>query len=56
MGADCLGGQYKTKNSQAKETGAMPIDPKFEGKAANSAEYGDAAPSQEKDRPTRTGW
>ena len=56
MGADCLGNQYRARDSIAKKTGAIPINPKFEGKSSDSAMYGDKTPAQAEDNPTKTGW
>lgn len=57
MGADCLGGQYAGGTpQQAKSTGALPINKKFEGPSANSTKYGDKSPAQPEDSPTKTGW
>lgn len=50
MADDCISA------AQAKATGALPINPKFEGVAPNAIKYGDAVPAQPNDTPTKTGW
>jgi len=56
MGADCLGNQYRAKDSVAKNTWAMPLSRKFEGTGSDSTMYGDNTPAQAEDKPTKTGW
>lgn len=50
MAADC------NSLAQAKATGTIPVNPKFEGASPNSVKYGDKTPAQTADKPTKVGW
>ena len=49
MGADCLGGAWRMRDAVAKDTGAMPLDKKFDGSNLNDKQFeGPKAPNVEK--------